>query len=81
MRSRVGRILAVLPNTPTCDNCASDFNPNHAIGARVQTERVWLCSPACLHRLKLVWLPAVRPTVHRSVVQFVRAMFATNGVN
>ena len=38
-----------------CSNCASDFTKNFCMGARIEHERVWLCSPVCYHQLKVRW--------------------------
>lgn len=53
-----------------CDNCASDFNTHFALGCRIYSERVWLCSVECYRQLRAKWYPT--PTKpNRSLWQFI----------
>ena len=54
-----------------CSNCAGDFSGKFHIYTQVYTENVELCSPKCLHQIKVKWTPKRK---HSLIVKFLTFM-------
>jgi hypothetical protein len=57
-----------------CDNCASSFHEHFALGCRMYSERVWLCSVECYRQLRAKWYPT-QEKPNRTFWQFISHLF------